>query len=60
MPKDKYVYPVPPQEENEKVSAQTQNDEINENPENGDQEQMITSGFEEGRIEHNQRKQYNR
>ena len=26
MPKDKYVYPVPPQEENEIVSAQTQND----------------------------------
>ena len=32
MPKDKYVYPVPPQ---------TQNDEIDENPENDDQEQMI-------------------
>ena len=28
MPKDKYVYPVPPQEENEIVSAQTQNDEM--------------------------------
>ena len=28
MPKDKYVYPVPPQEENEIVSAQTKNDEI--------------------------------
>ena len=41
MPKDKYVYPVPPQEENEIVSAQTQNDEIGENPENDDQEQMI-------------------
>ena len=41
MPKDKYVYPVPPQEENEIVSAQTQNDEIDENPENNDQEQMI-------------------
>ena len=41
MPKDKYVYPVPPQEENEIVSAQTQNDEIDENPENDDQEQMI-------------------
>ena len=41
MPKDKYVYPVPPQEENEIVSAQTQNDEIVENPENDDQEQMI-------------------
>ena len=40
MPKDKYVYPVPPQEENEIVSAQTQNDEIDENPENDDQEQM--------------------
>ena len=38
MLKDKYVYPVPPQEENEIVSAQTQNDE---NPENDDQEQMI-------------------
>ena len=38
MPKDKYVYPVPPQEENEIVSAQTQNDKINENPENDDQE----------------------
>ena len=37
MPKDKYVYLVPPQEENEIVSAQTQNDEIDENPE----EQMI-------------------
>ena len=34
------VYPVPPQEGNEIVSAQTQNDEIDENPEN-DQEQMI-------------------
>ena len=33
MPKDKYVYLVPPQEENEIVSAQTQNDEIDENPE---------------------------
>ena len=41
MPKDKYVYPVPPQEENEIVSAQTQNDEIDENPENDDQEQMV-------------------
>ena len=41
MPKDKYVYPVPPQEKNEIVSAQTQNDEIDENPENDDQEQMI-------------------
>ena len=41
MPKDNYVYPVPPQEKNEIVSAQTQNDEIDENPENGDQEQMI-------------------
>ena len=41
MPKDKYVYPVPPQEENEIVSAQTQNDEIDENPEIDDQEQMI-------------------
>ena len=41
MPKDKYVYPVLPQEENEIVSAQTQNDEIDENPENDDQEQMI-------------------
>ena len=41
MPKDKYVYPVPPQEEKEIVSAQTQNDEIDENPENDDQEQMI-------------------
>ena len=41
MPKDKYVYPVPPQEENEIVSAQTQNDEIDENPENDDQKQMI-------------------
>ena len=41
MPKDKYVYPVPPQEENEIVSAQTQNDEIDGNPENDDQEQMI-------------------
>ena len=41
MPKDKYVYPVPPQEENEIVSAQTQNDETDENPENDDQEQMI-------------------
>ena len=41
MPKDKYVYPVPPQEENEIVSAQTQNAEIDENPENDDQEQMI-------------------
>ena len=41
MPKDKYVYPVPPQEENEIVSAQTQNDDIDENPENDDQEQMI-------------------
>ena len=30
MPKDKYVYPVPPQEENEIVSAQTQNDEIDD------------------------------
>ena len=36
MPKDKYVYLVPPQEENEIVSAQTQNDEIDENPENDD------------------------
>ena len=34
MPKDKYVYPVPPQEEKE-------NDEIDENPENDDQEQMV-------------------
>ena len=34
MPKDKYVYPVPRQEQNEIVSAQTQNDEIDENPEN--------------------------
>ena len=41
MLKDKYVYPVPPQEENEIVSIQTQNDEIDENPENDDQEQMI-------------------
>ena len=41
MPKDNYVYPVPPQEENEIVSAQTQYDEIDENPENDDQEQMI-------------------
>ena len=41
MPKDKYVYPVPPQEENEIVSAQTQKDEIDENPENDDQEQMV-------------------
>ena len=41
MPKDKYVYPVPPQEENEIVSAQTQNDEIDENPKNDDQEQMV-------------------
>ena len=41
MPKDNYVYPVPPQEENEIVSAQTQNGEIDENPENDDQEQMI-------------------
>ena len=41
MPKDKYVYPVPPQEENEIVSAQTQNDEIDEKPENDDQEQMV-------------------
>ena len=41
MPKDKYVYPVPPQEENEIVSAQIQNGEIDENPENDDQEQMI-------------------
>ena len=41
MPKDKYVYLVPPQEENEIVSAQTQNDEIDENPETDDQEQMI-------------------
>ena len=40
MPKDTYVYPVPPQEENKIVSAQTQNDEIDENPENDDQEQM--------------------
>ena len=40
MPKDKYVYHVPPQEQNEIVSAQNQNDEIDENPEN-DQEQMI-------------------
>ena len=36
MPKDKYVYPVPPQEENEIVSIQTQNDEIDENLENDD------------------------
>ena len=41
MPKDKYVYPVPPQEGDEIVSAQTQNDEMDENPENDDQEQMI-------------------
>ena len=41
MPKDKYVYPVPPQEENEIVSAQTQNDEFDDNPENDDQEQMV-------------------
>ena len=41
MPKDKYVYLVPPQEENEIVSAQTQNDEIDENPETDDQEQII-------------------
>ena len=41
MPKDKYVYPVPPQEENEIVSTQTQNDEIDESPENDDQELMI-------------------
>ena len=41
MLKNKYVYPVPPQEENEIVSAQTQNDEIDENPENDDQEQMV-------------------
>ena len=31
MPKDKYVYPVPPQEEND------------DNPENDDQEQMIVN-----------------
>ena len=41
MPKDKYVYLVPPQEENEIVSAQTQNDEFDENPGTNDQEQMI-------------------
>ena len=41
MPKDRYVYLVPPQEENEIVSAQTQNDEIDENPETDDQEQLI-------------------
>ena len=41
MPKERYVYLVPPQEENEIVSAQTQNDEIDENPETDDQEQMI-------------------
>ena len=41
MPKDKYVYPVPPQEENEIVSAQTQNDE------NDDQEQMVVDLKEE-------------
>ena len=41
MLKDKYVYPVPPQEENEIVSAHTKNDEIDENSENDDQEQMV-------------------
>ena len=59
MPKDKYVYPVPPQEENEIVSAKTQNDEIDENPENDDP-RTNGSGSEEGRIEHNHRKQYYR
>ena len=41
MPKDKCVYPIPPQEENEIVPDQTQNDEIDESPENGDKEQMV-------------------
>ena len=41
MPQDKYVYPVPPQEENEIVPAQTQNDEIDKSPENGNQGQMV-------------------
>ena len=47
MPQDKYVYPVPPQEENEIVPAQTQNDEIDESPENGDQGQMVVDSKKE-------------
>ena len=37
MSQDKYVYPVPPKEENEIVPDQTQNDEIDKSPESSDQ-----------------------
>ena len=47
MPQDKYVYPVPPQEENEIVPAKTQKDAIDESPENGDQGQMVVDSKKE-------------
>ena len=43
MPKDKCVYPVPPQEQNSIVPDHAQNDEIDKSPESSDQseEQMV-------------------
>ena len=37
MPQDKFVYPVPPQEENEIVPVQTQNDDIESNDQSEEQ-----------------------
>ena len=47
MPQDKYVYPVPPQEENEIIPVQTQNDDIDENNDQSEEQMVVDSRKEE-------------
>ena len=47
IPKDKYVYPDPPQEENEIVPVQTQNDDIDENNDQSEDQMVVDLKKEE-------------
>ena len=47
IPKDKYVYPVPPQEENEIVPVQTQNDDIDESNDQSEEQMVVDLKKEE-------------
>ena len=50
MPKDKCVYPVPQQEENEIVPVQTQNDDIDESNDQSEEQMVVDLKKEELRL----------
>ena len=47
LPKDKCVYPVPPQDKNEIVSVQTQNDDIDESNDQSEEQMVVDLKKEE-------------